>query len=56
MSNSPLNINFGSIARGILGRRGRGSQNARQFQESTTESLESISEQLKSIGAQTRSF
>ena len=52
MSNSPLNINFGSIARGILGRRGRGSQNARQFQESTTESLESISEQLKSIGAQ----
>ena len=52
MSNSPLNLNYGSIARGILGRRGRGSQNARQFQESTTESLEGISEQLKSIGAQ----
>ena len=52
MSNSPLNINFGSIARGILGRKGRGSQGRRQFQESTTESLEGISEQLQSIGAQ----
>ena len=52
MSNSPLNINFSSISRGILGRRGRGTQNARQFQESTTESLEGISEQLQSIGAQ----
>jgi hypothetical protein len=52
MSNSPLNVNLSSLARSILGRRGRGTQNARQFQESTTESLEGISEQLKSIGAQ----
>tara|TARA_R110000782_G_scaffold1580_1_gene5989 strand:- start:235 stop:564 length:330 start_codon:yes stop_codon:yes gene_type:complete len=48
MSNSPLNINLSSI----LGRKGIGSQGRRQFQESTTESLEGISEQLQSIGAQ----
>lgn len=50
MSNSPLNINFGSIARSFLQRsKGMG---RREFQKSTTETLEGISEQLKSIGAQ----